>query len=340
MNQTRKFKFFGRIKNAVFQLERYGVFLGERFSTSLKYALLLILIVTIATTIAETYNFSNMVEKGFKYVDYELPDFTLENNVLSFDEVIEGYDEEFKFYFFVNTDQNITDDSIRNYLSKSSEGDYGLIVLYDRILYKVGGVEMEQRYEEFMSQYDSKVMDKEMLLDEYNSLGIRNICTVFFVVILTGQYMVNILQIFADLILVAILGHITARICKIKLKMSSMLTLSIYAMTLSIILNTIYVVIRILTGFSINYFRIMYLLIAYVYIVAAMLMIKTDIIKCNEELAIALEMQKKMKKEEEEKKQEEQEEQEKKEQEKEKKKKEEKEQEEKELDREPDGSEI
>lgn len=339
MESARKFTFFRRIKTAVFELEKYGIFLGESLGTSIRYMLLLISLLTIITTSVETYNFSQMVEKGMKYVENEMPDFLLDNAVLSIDENIEAYDEEFDFYFFADTDEEISDDKLRGYLSETYGGSYGVILLHDRMLYVVEGVEAEYKYTDIIADYGTKVVDKQVFLNDYRTIGINTVSTMFFVLVFIGQYLVNILQIFADLILVAILGHMTARICKIKLRAGSLLTLSIYAMTLSVILNTIYITIKLITGFVISYFNIMYLLIAYVYIVAAMLMIKTDIIKCNEELAMAIEMQKQLKKEQEEQEQEEQEEEEKREREKDKQKKKEKEAEEK-LDREPDGSEI
>ena len=53
-----------------------------------------------------------------------------------------------------------------------------------------------------------------------------------------------------------------------------------------------------LTGFVINYFSVMYLLIAYVYIIAAILMIKYDLLKQRLELEKILEVQKKVNKKE------------------------------------------
>ena len=76
-----------------------------------------------------------------------------------------------------------------------------------------------------------------------------------------------------------------------------------------------------------------YLLIACVYVIAAMMMIKIDIIKCNQDLALVMEVQKKLKEEIEEKERLEEEE-------KREKKRQEKKEREKEDAGEPDGSEI
>ena len=51
-----------------------------------------------------------MFPKGVEYLKAELPDFTFENHILTFDEKIEAYDEEFSFRFIEDT----TDEGIVN----------------------------------------------------------------------------------------------------------------------------------------------------------------------------------------------------------------------------------
>ena len=104
---------------------------------------------------------------------------------------------------------------------------------------------------------------------------------------------------------------------------------------ISIILSTIYSVVYSLTGFVIEYFDIMYLLVSYIYIIAAILIIKSDLIKQQMELQKIYKVEKEVKKELEE----QRENKEKDEKEDEKKDKEETEDEPM-INREPDGSEI
>ena len=73
--------------------------------------------------------------------------------------------------------------------------------------------------------------------------------------------------------------------------------ISIYALTLSIILSTIYTAVYSLTGFVIEYFNAMYLLIAYIYVIAAILIIKSDIIKQHVELQKIYKVEAQVKKE-------------------------------------------
>ena len=52
--------------------------------------------------------------------------------------------------------------------------------------------------------------------------------------------------------------------------------MAIHALTLPIILNLAYIFINTLTGFKIEYFQIMYNIVSYIYILAAVLIIKSD----------------------------------------------------------------
>lgn len=103
----------------------------------------------------------------------------------------------------------------------------------------------------------------------------------------------------ADILLISILGIIISRITRIKLKYKPIFIMSIYALTLPIILNCIYIIVNTLTGFTIDYFGIVYNVIAYIYIITAILIIKTDFIEQQRELIKIVQEQERIKKEQE-----------------------------------------
>ena len=121
-----------------------------------------------------------------------------------------------------------------------------------------------------------------------------------------------------DALILGTIGYITALILKLRLKFVAMIKIAIRALTLPIILNLIYIVTQTLFGFEIKYFEVMYITVTYIYIIAAILMIKSDLIKRGQELAQIVEEEQKikeeLKKKEEEEKQKQEEEQRKKEQ--------------------------
>ena len=68
----KKIGFFKRIKIAIFKLEDYGMFLGERTSVALNFFLILILLISLIISIVSSYNFYKMsnMYKGMKRVPH------------------------------------------------------------------------------------------------------------------------------------------------------------------------------------------------------------------------------------------------------------------------------
>ena len=289
---NQKINFFKRIKIAIFKLEDYGIFLGEKFKVSLKYFLLLILLLSIVMAALDVYELSKMINKAYQYVQSELPEFTYNEGTLAFSENVDAYDSEYEFKLLINTNQNVNDEKLKEYKTQIYDGEYGIIALKDKFIYIVNGFEAEYSYQEFLETSSLEIKNKEDLENLFSQFGIPAMSTTFFVMDLIIIYISNLLTIFTDLLLIALFGLIAARFCGMKFKVLPMFSLSIYSLTLSIVLTAIYSIIYGLTGFVINYFSVMYLLIAYVYIIAAILMIKYDLIKQHFELEKIMEVQK------------------------------------------------
>ena len=81
------------------------------------------------------------------------------------------------------------------------------------------------------------------------------------------------------LALIVILGYMLSRFMRIPLKFRATFNMAASAVTLPIILNVIYSIVNTYTGFTINYFDLMYNLIAYVYMLVAIIFIRAEIIK-------------------------------------------------------------
>ena len=60
--------------------------------------------------------------------------------------------------------------------------------------------------------------------------------------------------------------------------------MSAYALTLSVILNMLYVAVNIFVTFNMEYFQVMYVAVAAIYLVAAILILKADFMKKQLEL--------------------------------------------------------
>lgn len=295
--KEEKISFFKRIKIAIFKLEDYGMFLGERWSKAFKFFFLLIILTSVIISLVAGYDFYKMANKAFGYIENEMPEFTYQDEKMVSSENVEAYDSDYNFRLFINTDENISDETLTNYENKAFDADGSLILLKDKVIYLYQNNRIEEKYSDLLKNYGIEVTSKEELVKTINDLGISSIVFAYFSTNFIVLTISDIITNLSYLCIVAIFGYVAARFCGVRFKLSPMFVLSIYSLTLPIALSCLYNVVYILTGFVIKYFNVMYLLIAYVYIIAAILMIKYDLIKQNEELQKIIEVQKQVRKE-------------------------------------------
>ena len=89
---------------------------------------------------------------------------------------------------------------------------------------------------------------------------------------------------FIRILLLSGFGLITCFFAQIKINYKALFNMSVYAMTLSILLHIIYTCIILLTDFKVKYFDILYVSVSYISLAAAIFIIKSNVIKTHIEL--------------------------------------------------------
>lgn len=276
MEEENKISFFKRVKMAIFNLENYKIFVNERFSKAVKYIFSLIAIVTIILSISTTVSFRQKFDKLVSYIENDFPDFSYENEQLTVAENVDAYDEEFDAKLIVNTG-DLTDEQIDAYKEEAKESYYSIILLKDKAIYTVEGYEYQATYSDFFNTLGIGSFSKAEVFENYlNDDGMIKITCVMFIYAIIYLFVSNILVIIEDILIIAIFGWICSKICKVALDFVSNCKLAAYSVTLSLILSTIYSIVNTFTNFQIKYFSLMYMIIAYIYIIAAIMIIKSD----------------------------------------------------------------
>ena len=85
---------------------------------------------------------------------------------------------------------------------------------------------------------------------------------------------------------------ITTLVAGIRIRYRAVFNMSVYSITLSTILQLIYIIINTFTGFNIKYFDLMYTAISFICLTAAIFMIKSDVIRQQIELMKVIEAKK------------------------------------------------
>ena len=302
MEQTKP-RFFKRLKDAIFNFDEYKVFAEEKLSVAVKYFSKLLIIFSLIMTATITIKLSQAVNKCKNYVQNEMPDFRIEDNILVIDGENKKYSDGYGLYLGL-----IVDADAQDIEEIEDANDYQRIIAFlkDKVVIKdENGMQNVMTYKSLYENNELSAKNKQDVLNLLTSNKLIVFYLVFTGFCLVFVYVVYSLQILFDVFLISIVGFLLSRIIGIKLQYSKVFSISIYSLSLSIILYIIYIIANLLFNFNIVYFDIAYRLIAYVYIITALFIIKSDLIKQKMELTKIVEVQKEVRKELEEKEKEE-----------------------------------
>ena len=113
--ENKKMGFFTKLKTSITKLEEYDRFLGQKVSEALGYFTILILIISAIVSLVYTYEYSKQLEKGINYIRNELPEFSYNDAIFKSSKNVEAYDEEYKVRLFINSDDNVSEETIKEY---------------------------------------------------------------------------------------------------------------------------------------------------------------------------------------------------------------------------------
>ena len=175
----------------------------------------------------------------------------------------------------------------------------GIIFLKDRIIIKnqMTNIPSTYNYSDITSQYNINIIQKQDIINALSNQNLFAICSIFFITMFIYLYIIYLSSVLIDALVLALLGYITSAILKVRLKVSALYNIAVYALTLPIILNLMYIIINMFTGFTVKYFQIMYTAISYIYVISSILIIKSDVIKKQRELMKIMSEQEKVKEE-------------------------------------------
>ncbi len=294
--KQNKLDFFKRIKCAIIDFDKYIIFADEKLLTSVKYILKIIIIFSIVITIALTTRVIDVVNREIQNFKENFPEFKIENNVL----IIEGDNKQ-----FIKGD---TDGIIALIVDseKDNLNDIEISIPYQRIiailkdkiiLRNSDNIEESITYENLNQNYDLSSINKQNITNILSNSNLSKIFATFVLVSIVMLFIFYLIKVLLDILLLSIIGFLLNKIMGINFKYKSIFNMSVYALTLSVVLYLIYSVINLFTGFIIQYFELAYNAISYIYIFTALLMIQSDMMKQQMQLTNIIKEQRKVQEE-------------------------------------------
>lgn len=289
-NENKKVKgngFFKDVLKSIKDFDKYEDFGLEGVGKTSGYLIKLVAIFTIIITCMTVYKFSNSVKEAINYFDAKVTDLSYADGILTVNnnEKFEVASDKYITGKIIVDTENLSDEKIEEYKNQIKNQNNGLVLLKDKMLLKneMLSAISETSYTDFFNKYNITSLDKQKIIDYVNNNSLQ-IYTSVFVTMFIYMFVVYLASILVDALVLGFLAYLIARIFRMKIKYSASFSMSVHALTLSIILNMVYIIINGFTGWTVKYFQFMYTAISYVYIVTAILMIKTDYMKRQAEV--------------------------------------------------------
>lgn len=300
--KPKKLKFYKKVWYSIAKFEKYTEMSNEGVGRAVKYLLQIVGIFVLIISCLGIFNANKNLNGFISNIENNVPDFkysegniTLENDSenkvytindtsLNFGKIIIDLNEE---------DENIISEYEKTIKDSEETNNIGLIVLKDKIIQIIKleeGIEGETRismtYSELMQNLfrnDELELTKSDLIRYLSGNGRTSILIVNFISLFIAYFIIYVSSGVIYALVLGLIGFISAKITKLKLTFAQLFNMSVYAFTLSNVLNMIYFIVNYFWGISTKYFDIAYITIAYIYLIAVLSLIKLDTTKKQED---------------------------------------------------------
>lgn len=299
--KTKKLGFFKKVWYSIAKFEKYVEMSLEGTGKALKYLLqittIFVLIIAGLGILNANENLNGFIKNiednapDFKYSEGQIilqnadesPIYTINDTNLNFGKMIVDLNTE---------DENIIAEYEKTIKNDNETRNIGMILLKDKVIQVAKlaeGVEGEttisMTYSEIVeSVFGSSNVEitKSDLIQYLSGNGRTSILIVNFASLFIAYFIIYITSGLIYALVLGLIGFLSAKITKMKLTFAQLFSMSVYAFTLSNILNMVYFIANYFWGISIKYFDIAYIAIAYVYIVAVIFLIRLDTLRKQE----------------------------------------------------------
>ena len=301
--ETQNFRkgFFKKLWYSIVNIEKYPEMATEGVGRAISYLFKIVAILAVVLSIWMTYETYEAVRDGVDYLQNEFPTFSYQDGTLSVETeepIVIGAEQSGVGKIVVDTKTD-SEEQINQYLNEIGSNESGIVVLKQKVLVKTPGVagSISYDYQQILGNMQITQFNKQDVINYANSNQIITLYISMFITIFIYSIMMYFITTLWYVVMISIVGYITAWLLKIKMRYVAVFNMSVYAITLSVLLNVIYLIINMFIPFTITYFQVMYVAIATIYLIAAIFIIKSETIKKQAELMKIAEAQAIVKKE-------------------------------------------
>ena len=302
-SETQNFQkgFFKKLWYSIVNIEKYPEMATEGVGRAISYLFKIVAILAVVLSIWMTYESYEAVRNGVDYLQNEFPTFSYQDGTLlveTEEPIVIGAEQSGVGKIVVDTKTD-SEEQINQYLNEIGSNESGIVVLKQKVLVKTPGVagSISYDYQQILGNMQITQFNKQDVINYADRNQIITLYISMFITIFIYSIMMYFITTLWYVVMISIVGYITAWLLKIKMRYVAVFNMSVYAITLSVLLNVIYLIINMFIPFTITYFQVMYVAIATIYLIAAIFIIKSETIKKQAELMKIAEAQAIVKKE-------------------------------------------
>lgn len=301
VTKQSKPNFFKKVWYSITKIEKYPDMASDGLGTAIGYLAKIVVFIAIVLCLGMMFQTYGLVKKGVSYLQNEFPEFSYKDGILNIESENEmRIESENSILGKTIIDTKATEEEkINQYINEVNEEGEGIIILKDKIIVKNSAIvgTISYSYKETFEPMDITEFTKQDVINYANSNQIVTLYVSIFCTIFIYAFIMYLLTTLSNAIMLSVFGYITTVLARIKMRYVAIFNMSAYALTLSTILNMLYIAINIFIPFNMEYFQVMYVAVAAIYLVAAILILKTEVMKQQVELMKIAEAEEIIKKE-------------------------------------------
>jgi len=287
--------FFKKLWYSIVKIEKYPDMAAQGLGKAVSYLCKLVALLSIVLSLGMVYQMHEMVREGVDYLQNEFPEFSYKENILNIntEDVLNIQDKDSVIGEVIIDTKTEDVETINKYINKVEDVGSGVIVLKNKVILKNSAIAgtINYEYSQIFGQMGITQFVKQDVINYANSTQIFTLYLSIFLTIFVYSFIMYFLTTLSNVIILSLFGYIATWIARIRMRYVAIFNMSVYAITLSVILNMLYIGINTFISFYMEYFQVMYVSVAAIYLVAAIFILKSEFIKKQQELAKIAEAQ-------------------------------------------------
>jgi len=294
-NGEMKKGFFKKIWYSIDKVEKYSELSAEGFGKAIRYLITLIVMLAIVSAGVTVFRTSKQMKQVSEYIKENAPEFKYSDGILDIDINEPIINENENFGKIIVDTISETEDIQNQYMDDIKKEKRAVVVLKDKLILKETENNIVYKYEELFKELNISEFSKDDLASYLVSSVMMplylNLFLVLFIYALVMQAMNTVFYI----IIISIFGYLTSMILRLKIRYVAVFNMAVYSITLPTLLYIIYLGVNAFVNYVVPYFEVMYMLVATIYMIAALFILKSEFNKKQGEVQKIIEVEKEIK---------------------------------------------